>query len=97
MIKTRRKTYSDELISQQVIDKLIDMVFENIDDPYNNTQMNVIKLLLPKGFSNKVIAKVINATVVDSNATAGSVASAIRRLRQQEKQKSELLRQMGEV
>ena len=49
------------------------------------------------GFSNKVIAKVINATVIDSNATAGSVASMVNRLRKQEKQMSELLKQIGEV
>lgn len=95
--RTRRKTYPDGLVSNEVIDKLIDKVFENCSDPYENTQQNVVKLLLPMGFSNKVIAKVINATVIDSNATAGSVASMVNRLRKQEKQASELLKQIGEV
>lgn len=95
--RTRRKTYPDGLISSKIIDKLIDKVFESISDPYENTQQNVVKLLLPMGFSNKVIAKVINATVIDSNATAGSVASMVNRIRKQEKQASELLKQIGEV
>lgn len=95
--KTRRKTYPDGLVSNEVIDKLIDKVFESVTDPYENTQQNVVRLLLPMGFSNKVIAKVINATVIDSNATAGSVASMVNRLRKQEKQMSELLKQIGEV
>lgn len=95
--KTRRKTYPDGLVSNEVIDKLIDKVFESVADPYENTQQHVVKLLLPMGFSNKVIAKVINATVIDSNATAGSVASMVNRLRKQEKQMSELLKQIGEV
>ena len=95
--KTRRKTYPDGLVSNEVIDKLIDKVFESVTDPYENTQQNVVKLLSPMGFSNKVIAKVINATVIDSNATAGSVASMVNRLRKQEKQMSELLKQIGEV
>lgn len=95
--RTRRKTYPDGLINNKIIDKLIDKVFESVSDPYENTQQNVVKLLLPMGFSNKVIAKVINATVIDSNATAGSVASMVNRIRKQEKQASELLKQIGEV
>ena len=46
--KTRRKTYPDGLVSNEVIDKLIDKVFESVTDPYENTQQNVVKLLLPK-------------------------------------------------
>lgn len=95
--RTRRKTYPDGLISNKIIDKLIDKVFESVSDPYENTQQNVVRLLLPMGFSNKVIAKVINATVIDSNATAGSVASMVNRIRKQEKHASELLKQIGEV
>ncbi len=96
MIKTRRKTYPDGLVSDKIIDKLIDKVFDSVSTPYENTQMNVVKLLLPMGFSNKVIARVINATVVDSNATAGSVAALVRRLRDREKAESRLLQQLGE-
>lgn len=96
MIRTRRKTYPDSLVSDTVIMKLIDKIFENVNNPYETTQMDVVKLLLPKGFSNKIIAKVINATVVDSNATAGSVAALIRRLRDREKVQSKILEQLGE-
>lgn len=95
--KTRRKTYPDGLVSAKVIDKLIDKVFESVADPYANTQQNVVRLLLPMGFSNKIIARVINATVIGSNATAGSVASIVNRMRKQEKQMSELLSKIGEV
>lgn len=94
--KTRRKTYPDGLISSKIIDKLIDKVFDSVESPYDNTQKNVVQLLLPMGFSNKIIAKVINATVVDSNATAGSVAMIVRRLRTENKIQSKLLKQLGE-
>lgn len=95
--RLRRKTYPDSLISDRVIDKLIDKVFDSVATPYDVTQLHVVKLLLPLGFSNKIISKVINATVIDSNATAGSVAAMVNRLRKQEKMSSELLKQIGEV
>lgn len=95
-IKTRRKTYPDEFVTDKIFDKLIDKVFESVDTPYENTQQNVIKILLPLGFSNKVIAKVINASVIDANATAGSVATMIRRIRDRNKMQSELLQALGE-
>lgn len=95
-IKTRRKTLPDSIISDKIFDKLIDKVFESVDSPYENTQMNVVRLLLPLGLSNKVIAKVINATVIDSNATAGSVAMMVKRVRESNKLESKLLQQLGE-
>lgn len=95
-VKTRRKTYPDNLINQDIIDKLIDKVFDSVSSPYENTQQNVVKILLPLGFSNKIIAKVINATVIDSNATAGSVAMLVRRVRDNAKVQSKILEQLGE-
>lgn len=94
--KHRRKVVPNNLITEEVFNKLIDKVFESVDTPYDNTQMNVVKVLLPLDVSNSVIARVINATVIDSNATAGSVASMVRRVREQEKMTSDFLKKLGE-
>ena len=42
--KTRRKTYPDGLVSNEVIDKLIDKVFESVTDPYENIRAGVFVL-----------------------------------------------------
>lgn len=89
---SRRKTFSDNEISKEVFNKLIDKVFDKfVLEEIELTQQNIIKILLPLKISNNMIAKVIKEMIPDSNPTAGSVASQIRLLAKRNNRDLELL------
>lgn len=77
MIKERRKTISDNLITSEVYDKLLGYTCAQLED-VDITQRNIINILLPMKISNATIARLINDLIPEAKATAGSVASQIR-------------------
>lgn len=90
MIKERRKTISDNLITDNVYENLLGYTFFKLQDQ-EVTQINIIKTLLPKNISNTTIARVINDIILEAKATKGSVASQIRSMNKQSTEVDELL------
>ena len=90
MIKERRKTISDNLITDSVYENLLGYTFFKLQD-MEVTQINIIKTLLPKNISNTTIARIINDIILEAKATKGSVASQIRSMNKQSTEVDELL------
>ena len=78
---TRRKTISDDEITKEIFDKIMNKMFEKFTrEELELTQQNIIKTLLPLKLSNNMIAKIIKEFIPDSNPSAGSVAIQIRNI-----------------
>ena len=78
---TGRKTIADSEITKEVLDVIMEKMFEKFTkEEIELTQQNIIKTLLPLKLSNKMIAKVIKELIPDSNPSAGSVAIQIRNI-----------------
>lgn len=89
---TRRKTISDDEITKEILDKIINKMFEKFTrEELELTQQNIIKTLLPLKLSNNMIAKVIKEFIPDSNPSAGSVAIQIRNINKKRSTTQQLL------
>lgn len=92
MITTRRKTISDDEITKEILDKIMNKMFEKFTkEELELTQQNIIKTLLPLKLSNNMIAKVIKEFIPDSNPSAGSVAIQIRNINKKRSTTQQLL------
>lgn len=88
----RRKTISDDEITKEILDKIMDKMFEKFTrEELELTQQNIIKTLLPLKLSNNMIAKVIKEFIPDSNPSAGSVAIQIRNIKKKKNTTRQLL------
>lgn len=75
---TRRKTIADNEITKEILDIIMEKMFEKFtNEKIELNQQNIIKTLLPLKLSNKMIARVIKELIPDSNPSAGSVAIQI--------------------
>lgn len=89
---TRRKTISDDEITKEIFDKIMNKMFEKFTrEELELTQQNIIKTLLPLKLSNNMIAKVIKEFIPDSNPSAGSVAIQIRNINKKRSTTQQLL------
>ena len=89
---TRRKTISDDEITKEILDKIMDKMFEKFTrEELELTQQNIIKTLLPLKLSNNMIAKIIKEFIPDSNPSAGSVAIQIRNINKKKNTTQQLL------
>ena len=89
---TRRKTIADNEITKEVLDKIMDKMFEKFTrEELELSQQNIIKTLLPLKLSNKMIARVIKELIPDSNPSAGSVAIQIRNINKKKNTTQQLL------
>lgn len=89
---TRRKTISDDEITKEILDKIMNKMFEKFTrEELELTQQNIIKTLLPLKLSNNMIAKVIKEFIPDSNPSAGSVAIQIRNINKKRSTTQQLL------
>lgn len=89
---TRRKTISDDEITKEIFDKIMNKMFEKFtQEELELTQQNIIKTLLPLKLSNNMIAKVIKEFIPDSNPSAGSVAIQIRNINKKRSATQQLL------
>lgn len=89
---TRRKTIADSEITKEVLDKIMDKMFEKFTrEELELTQQNIIKTLLPLKLSNNMIAKVIKEFIPNSNPSAGSVAIQIRNINKKRSTTQQLL------
>lgn len=97
IVKTRRKTISDELINKDILTKLVNKVFNNAKDVYNINQTEIVRILLGYSVGNKTIARVINEVIPTAKATPGSVASLVKYIRNGNNLLDELLQELDEV
>lgn len=89
---TRRKTISDDEITKEILDKIMNKMFEKFTrEELELTQQNIIKTLLPLKLSNNMIAKIIKEFIPDSNPSAGSVAIQIRNINKKKNTTQQLL------
>ena len=89
---TRRKTISDYEITKEILDKIMNKMFEKFTrEELELTQQNIIKTLLPLKLSNNMIAKIIKEFIPDSNPSAGSVAIQIRNINKKRSATQQLL------
>ncbi len=89
---TRRKTIADDEITKEILDKIINKMFEKFTrEEMELSQQNIIKTLLPLKLSNNIIAKVIKEFIPDSNPSAGSVAIQIRNINKKKNTTQQLL------
>lgn len=93
----RRKTISDSLITQDIIDKLVIYTYEHLEDIYEFSQSDIVKTLISKTtrLSNVTIARVIRAMLPESGATANSVNVIINRLKKRSNEIDELLNELN--
>ena len=89
---TRRKTISDDEITKEILDKIMNKMFEKFTrEELELTQQNIIKTLLPLKLSNNMIAKIIKEFIPNSNPSAGSVAIQIRNINKKKNTTQQLL------
>ena len=89
---TRRKTVSDDEITKEILDKIMNKMFEKFTrEELELTQQNIIKTLLPLKLSNNMIAKIIKEFIPNSNPSAGSVAIQIRNINKKRSTTQQLL------
>ena len=89
---TRRKTISDDEITKEILDKIMNKMFEKFTrEELELTQQNIIKTLLPLKLSNNMIAKIIKEFIPDSNPSAGSVAIQLRNINKKRNTTQQLL------
>lgn len=79
--KTRRKTISDNLINSETFTKIVNKVYTKLDNPYDISQMEIVKILLDMPISNEMISKVVNTILPNAKSTKGSIASLIKHIR----------------
>ena len=97
MNTARRKTINDNLITQDIIDKLVIYTYEHLEDIYEFSQADIVKTLISKTtrLSNVTIARVIRAMLPESGATANSVNVIINRLKKRSNEIDELLNELN--
>ena len=97
MNTVRRKTINDNLITQDIIDKLVIYTYEHLEDIYEFSQADIVKTLISKTtrLSNVTIARVIRAMLPESGATANSVNVIINRLKKRSNEIDELLNELN--
>ena len=97
MNTVRRKTINDNLITKDIIDKLVIYTYEHLEDIYEFSQADIVKTLISKTtrLSNVTIARVIRAMLPESGATANSVNVIINRLKKRSNEIDELLNELN--
>lgn len=89
---TRRKTIADDEITKEILDIIMEKMFEKFTkEEIELSQQNIIKTLLPLKLSNKMIARVIKELIPNSNPSAGSVAIQIRNINKKKNTTQQLL------
>ena len=89
---TRRKTKTDNEVTKEILDKIMNKMFEKFTrEELELTQQNIIKTLLPLKLSNNMVAKIIKEFIPNSNPSAGSVAIQIRNINKKRSTTQQLL------
>lgn len=94
MTKNRRQTISDNLITPEIQEKITIKVYEKVEDVYNFSQLEIVKIMLDMKLSNETIAKIVNKMLPNAHATKGSIASLIKHIRNSNSLLDELLEEL---
>lgn len=89
--RTRRKTISDKLITDDIIKKLA------IKCAALNTRREIVLKLLELNLSNAAMARVINNTIPYAQATGNSVAAIVNQIRKENSEVDNLLQDMEDL
>lgn len=81
MTKSRRQTISDNLITPEIQEKIAVKLYEQVEDVYNISQIELVNLMLNMKLANETMAKIVNKMIPDAHATKGSIASLIKHIR----------------
>ena len=91
MTKNRRQTISDNLITPEIQEKIAVKIYEQVEDVYNISQIEIVKIMLDMKLANETIAKIVNKMLPNARATKGSIASLIKHIRNGNNLLNELL------
>lgn len=94
MTKSRRQTISDSLITSEMQKKIAVKVLEKVEDIYNISQIELVRIMLDMKLANETIAKVVNNILPNARATRGSIASLVRHIRDKNNLLDELLKEL---
>lgn len=89
--KSRRQTISDNLITPEIQEKIAIKLYEQVEDVYNVSQIELVKLMLDMKLANETMAKIVNKMLPNAHATKGSIASLIKHIRNGNNLLNELL------
>lgn len=90
----RKQTIHDSLIDDVTLDKIIDMVFNKVQNPADTSQKEVVKVLLKTRLSYSTMARVVNGIFPAAKATKGSIAQLVRNIKMQDSNVDELLMEL---
>ena len=91
MTKNRRQTISDNLITPEIQEKIAIKLYEQVEDVYSISQIELVKLMLDMKLANETMAKIVNKMLPNAHATKGSIASLIKHIRNGNNLLNELL------
>lgn len=91
LTKGRRQTISDNLITPEIQEKIAIKLYEQVEDVYNISQIELVKLMLDMKLANETMAKIVNKMLPSAHATKGSIASLIKHIRNGNNLLNELL------
>lgn len=91
MTKSRRQTISDNLITPEIQEKIAIKLYEQVEDVYSISQIELVKLMLDMKLANETMAKIVNKMLPNAHATKGSIASLIKHIRNGNNLLNELL------
>jgi len=91
MTKNRRQTISDNLITPEIQEKIAIKLYEQVEDVYSISQVELVKLMLDMKLANETMAKIVNKMLPNAHATKGSIASLIKHIRNGNNLLNELL------
>lgn len=91
LTKSRRQTISDNLITPEIQEKIAIKLYEQVEDVYSISQIELVKLMLDMKLANETMAKIVNKMLPNAHATKGSIASLIKHIRNGNSLLNELL------
>jgi len=94
MTKNRRQTISDSLITPEMQEKIAVKVLEKVENIYDISQIELVRIMLDMKLANETIAKVVNNILPNAHATRGSIASLVRHIRNKNNLLDELLKEL---
>ena len=79
----RRKTISDTAFDTLAIDKIVNMVYNRVENPMDTSQKEVVTILMKTKLSYTTIARVVNEIFPTAHATKNSINQLVRHIKNQ--------------
>lgn len=75
-------------------EKIAVKVLEKVENIYDISQIELVRIMLDMKLANETIAKVVNNILPNAHATRGSIASLVRHIRNKNNLLDELLKEL---